>query len=365
MNNSMIAPLSMESVGCPPNLGTYRRIVLLTEGLSTPFYAKTAMSLLRYRREDVVAVLDTCEQGKSADDLFGIGDNVPVVASLDDVNAAAIFVGTASIGGKLPETYRAPILAALSHGMDVVSGLHDFLSEDAEFRAAANEHGCHLFDVRRNNENVTSTGQPFRSGCLRIHTVGQDCSLGKMVASLEVQRELVRREIDARFVATGQTGIMVSGDGVPVDCVVSDFVNGSVEALVRRNEHHDVLLIEGQGSISHPSFSAVTMGLLQGCAPDGLIYCYEVGRKTFKGLDRVPLLSHRTMIDAYNVNASLRHPTQVIGIAMNGRNVSADEAEAERGRMEAEFGLPVCDVYRDGAAPLADAVSRLRQELGK
>lgn len=343
----------------------YRRIALLTEGFSTPFYAKTAMSLLRYRREDVVAVLDAGENHKCAEDLFGIGDTTPVVASLDSLDADAVFLGTASIGGKLPATYRSHILSALARGIDVVSGLHDFLSDDPEFRAAEIANGCRLIDVRRNNEKTTSSGQPFRSGCLRIHTVGQDCTLGKMVASLEVQRELARRNVDAQFVATGQTGIMVSGDGVPVDCVVSDFVNGAVEALVRRNQNHDVLLIEGQGSISHPSFSAVTMGLLHGCAPDGLIYCYEVGRRAVKGLNEVPLLPHRTMIDAYKANAALRQPARMIGIAMNSRHVSPDEADAECERIEAEFGLPVCDVYRHGAAPLADAVLSLKRELGK
>ncbi|QDT63594.1 DUF1611 domain-containing protein [Calycomorphotria hydatis] len=365
MSSSLIATVLTQPADSHSKISSYRRIVLLTEGLSTPYYAKTAMSLLRYRREDILAVLDSAEEGKSAKELFGIGDDVPVVASLDDLDSDALFLGTASMGGKLPETYRAHIHAALARGMDVISGLHDFLSNDPEFSEAADLNECSLIDVRRNNEQTTSTGQPFRQDCLRIHTVGQDCSLGKMVTSLEVQKELVRRDLDAQFVATGQTGIMVSGDGVPVDCVVSDFVNGAVEALVRRHDHHDILLIEGQGSISHPSFSAVTMGLLHGCAPDGLIYCYEVGRHTVKGLDNVPLLSHRTMINTYEANAALKHPAQVIGIAMNSRHVSTDEAEAERERLKAEFCLPVCDVYRHGAAELADAVLDLKQELGK
>ncbi|MFG0263213.1 MAG: DUF1611 domain-containing protein [Novipirellula sp. JB048] len=344
---------------------SYKRIVLLTEGFSTPFYAKTAISLLRYRRGDVVAVLDATERGRSADDLFGVGDTVPVVSSLADLDADALFLGTAVAGGQLPAAWRSLILDALSRGIDVVSGMHDFLIDDPEFKRAAETNGCSLIDVRRNDQQLTSTGQPFRDECLRIHTVGQDCSLGKMVVSLEVQRELAARGEDAQFVATGQTGIMLCGAGVPVDCVVSDFVNGSVEALVRRNEQHRILLVEGQGSISHPSFSAVTMGLLHGCAPDGLIYCYEVGRSTVKGLDHVPLLPHRTMIDAYLAVAALRHPSRVIGIAMNSRHVSAAQADEERRRMEQQFKLPVADVYRDGAARLADAVLGLQRELGE
>lgn len=344
---------------------SYRRIVILTEGFSEPFYAKIAMSLLRYRPDDVIAVLDATEKGKFASDLFGVGDRVPVVSSLDNLNADALFLGTAVTGGNLPSAWRKIILDALSRGMDIVSGMHDFLSKDPEFTSVAEVNGCLLLDVRRNEQQLTSTGEPFRSDCLRIHTVGQDCNLGKMVVSLEVQRELAGRGEDAQFVATGQTGIMICGDGVPVDCVVSDFVNGSVEALVRRNEQHDILLIEGQGSISHPSFSSVTMGLLHGCAPDGLIYCYELGRTSVKGLDNVPLLPHRTMIDAYLANASLRHPSRMIGIAINSRRVTAALADEERDRMEQEFGVPVSDVYRHGAAPLADAVLALKRELGK
>lgn len=313
----------------------------------------------------MIAVLDGSVNETSAQQLFGVGDATPVVNSLDGLNADAIFLGTAAAGGKLPELWRPIIMDALARGVDIVSGMHDFLALDPEFCRAAEQNNCCLIDVRRNHENVTSTGEKLREGCLRIHTVGQDCSLGKMVVSLEVQRELVARGKDAQFVATGQTGIMISGDGVPIDCVVSDFVNGAAEALIRRHQHHDVLLIEGQGSISHPSFSAVTMGLLHGSCPDGLIYCYEVGRDTVKGLDSVPLLSHRTMIDAYQTIASLRHPARVIGIAMNGRNVTPEAAAAERERMQQEFGLPVCDVYRDGAGQLADAVACLKQESGE
>ena len=158
---------------------------------------------------------------------------------------------------------------------------------------------------------------------------------------------------------------MISGDGIPIDCVVADFVNGAAESLVRRNEHHDILLIEGQGSLSHPSFSAVTLGLLHGCAPDGLIFCYEVGRTMVKGLNDVPLVPIKTLIECYERVASLRHPCRFIGIAMNSRNVSADEAAMEREQMTSEFGLPTCDVFRDGPGALADAVVDLQKELSR
>lgn len=341
----------------------YRRIALLTEGFSQPFYAKTAMSLLRYRPDDVVAVLDAGEAGKTAADLFGVGGDTPIVAGLDGLKADAVFLGIAAPGGRLPEAWRGLIGDALRRGADVVSGMHDFLADDSEFAALAAESGAALVDVRKNRERDTSTGLPFRPGCLRVHAVGHDCSVGKMVVTLELERELVRRGVDAKFLATGQTGIMIAGAGVPIDCVVSDFVNGAAEALVRRNEAHDVLLIEGQGSVSHPSFSGVTTGLLHGCAPHGLIYCYEVGRTRVKGLDGVEIPPHRRLIDVYETLASLRQPCRVIGVAINGSKVSLEEAEAERDRIQAELGLPVCDVYRHGAGVLADAVSELRRDV--
>ncbi|MEZ5944822.1 MAG: DUF1611 domain-containing protein [Planctomycetaceae bacterium] len=346
------------------DLKNYHRIVLLTDGFSTPFLAKTAISLLRYRRDDISAVLDREFAGKDACEIFGTGAGVPVVDSLPS-NADSIFIGIAPPGGKLPGKWKEVICEALRRGIDVVSGLHDFLSLDAEFVALAKAHGSQLVDVRRNTEKETASAAPFRDGCLRIHTVGHDCSVGKMVVTLELERELSQRGLDARFLATGQTGIMISGDGVPIDCVVADFVNGAAEALVRRNEHHDVLLVEGQGCISHPSFSAVTLGLLHGCAPHGLIFCYEVGRKEVKGLSGIPLKQISELILAYEMAASLRHPCKVIGIAMNGRNVSEEILQEERRRIEREFNLPVCDVYRDGSAPLAEAVMNLRQELFK
>lgn len=341
----------------------YRRIILLTDGFSTPFLAKTAISLLRYRQNDIVAILDSTKANATADELFSAGGDIPVVSVTDGLNADALFIGIAPPGGKLPEPWQSIVMDALRKGIDVVSGLHDFLSDDEDFSRVAKENHCRLIDVRRNNERSTAKCHPFRKGSLRIHTVGHDCSVGKMVVALEVQRDLAERQIDANFVATGQTGIMICGDGVPIDCVVSDFVNGAAEALVKRHEHHDVLLIEGQGCISHPSFSAVTLGLLHGCAPDGLIFCYEVGRVMAKGLDNIPLLPNRTLIDAYQTNASLRHPCRVIGIAMNSRHVSAEEAAFERRRVQQEFGLPVCDVYRDGAKDLADGVIELQKEL--
>lgn len=345
-------------------LPVHKNIALLTDGFSTPFYAKTAMSLMKYRPGEVIAVIDQKEVGKKAVDLFKMGGDVPVVAGLESIpQCDSIYLGIATPGGKLPEAWRPLLRQAIQGGIDIVSGLHDFLIDDPEYVALAKISGCQLVDVRRNSYKKTAKCHPFRSECIRIHSVGNDCSIGKMVTTLEVERELARRGYSAKFVATGQTGIMITGEGAPIDCVVSDFVNGAVEELVAKNEHHDFVLIEGQGSISHPAFSAVTAGLLHGGAPQGLLFCYEAGRTHVKGLKDIPIVPMEQQIAVVEAMANLRYPSKVIGISINTRTLSDEEALREVAAAEDRFGLPACDVYRHGATKIADACEKLRQQL--
>jgi len=341
-------------------------MVILTEGKSTPQDAKTAISLLRYRANDVVAILDSTVAGQSTEATMGVASNVPIIKSLAAApDADSVFIGIAPPGGALPPPWRGVLLEAISLGLHVVSGLHTFLSEDEEFASVAQARGVRLIDVRKNDERTVAEASSFSPHCLRVHTVGQDCSVGKMTAGLELERVLRARGVGARFLATGQTGIMICGDGVPVDCVVADFISGATEQLVLRNQDCDVVLVEGQGSLSHPSFSGVTLGLLHGCAPDAMIMCYEVGRRSVKGRDHVPLRSLAELIGFYEHAASLRHPSRVVAVAMNSRRVTPTAADAERQRVEAELGLPVCDVFRHGADALADPIEQmLRQRRG-
>lgn len=351
------------------DIAKFRRMAILTEGKSTPQYAKTAISLLRYRHNDVAAILDSTAAGQSTEATLGVESNVPIVASLAAApETDSLLIGIAPAGGALPPEWRGILLEAISRGLHVVSGLHTFLSEDEEFARAARARGVRLIDVRKNDERTVACASEFSAKCLRVHTVGQDCSVGKMTAALELERVLRERGVDARFLATGQTGIMIRGEGVPVDCVAADFISGATEQLVLRNQECDVVLVEGQGSLAHPSFSGVTLGLLHGCAPDALIMCYEVGRETVKGCDHVPLRPLAELIRFYEQAASLRGPSRVVAVAMNSRKATPAAAEAERRRVEAELGLPVCDVFRHGAQALADPIEQLiyrrRSELG-
>ncbi len=191
---------------------------------------------------------------------------------------------------------------------------------------------------------------------MRIHTVGQDCSVGKMLASVELTLGLKKRGYDAKFIATGQTGIMIEGDGCPVDCVVSDFVNGAVEKLILANQHHDFLLIEGQGSLSHPRYSAVTLGLLHGCVPQGMILVYEAGRKNVHGMDYIPLTPLKKIVEMNEMMASLAMPSKVIGVAMNSRSALArgGGSRTGSGTAGAWYSRVRCDSPRTGRFDRSD-----------
>jgi uncharacterized NAD-dependent epimerase/dehydratase family protein len=334
-----------------------RRIVILTEGHTNPLTAKTASCVIRYRGAEVVAVLDSTQAGRTTQELLAVGGATPVVARLNDAPGAnTLLIGIAPPGGRIPPAWRTIILDAIGRGMAVVSGLHDFLADDPEFAAAAATSGAQLVDVRRNNERDVAHRRGLREDCLRIHTIGQDCSVGKMVVAVELTRALQRAGRDAKFIATGQTGIMIEGNGVPIDCVVADFVNGAIEKQVLAHQHHDVLVVEGQGSLAHPRYSAVTLGLLHGCAPHGMVLCYEAGRTHTHNMEYVPLAPLATLRTAYETMANLIAPSRVIGVAINSRRLSDLEAAAERDRVRGELGLPACDVLRDGPDELVDAI---------
>jgi uncharacterized NAD-dependent epimerase/dehydratase family protein len=340
---------------------TSRRMVIITDGHNDAHTAKTAICLLRYRPQEVVAVFDRQSAGRTCQEVFGTGGHIPIIRSLAEAPGANTFlVGIAPPGGKIPTEWRPIILDAIARKLTIVSGLHDLLIEDVEFRQAAQRRGVELVDVRRNDEHDVAQRQGIREECLRVHTIGNDCSVGKMVTSVEVAVGLNRVGIDAAFVATGQTGILVAGSGCPVDRVISDFVSGAAENLVLANQHHDVIVVEGQGSLFHPRYSCVTLGLLHGLMPDGLILCYEMGRTAYYGMEKVALPSLEKVVEFYESAANIMHPCRVIGVAVNGRPFGDDVVAAECDQVSGRLGLPACDVIRHGPTRLVEAVVALR-----
>lgn len=343
-----------------------RKIILLTEGYTNPHRAKTAVSLIRYRPEEVVAVLDKHSAGRSCGEMLGMGGDLLIVASLGEAPSAdTLLLGIAPPGGRVPKTWRPIILEAIGRKMDIVSGMHEFLCDDDEFTRAAQKSGSKLIDVRRNDEHEVATGQGLRESCLRIHTVGNTSNCGKMVAAIELTAGLKRQGIDAKFVATGQSGIMVEGDGCPIDCVVADFIAGAAERLVLANQDHEAIVVEGQGSLVHPRYSGVTLGLLHGLRPDGLILCYQMGRDTTFDMDDNKLPSLERILQFNETAANFMHPCKVVGVSVNGRNFSDEQVAEESQQVAARLGLPACDVIRHGPEKLVEAVLDLKRRLGK
>ena len=342
---------------------TPRRMIVLTDGYRDPHTAKTAICVIRYRPEEVVAVLDRQGAGRTAGDWLGVGGRIPVVAAVADApEANALLVGIAPPGGKLPPHWRPILLEAVHRRLTVISGLHDFLADDRRVGPRRRQHGRELIDLRRNDEHDVADRQGIRAGCLRIHTVGNDCSCGKMVAAVELSRGLVRAGVDAAFVATGQTGMLVAGSGCPIDRVIADFLSGAAEKLVLANQHHDVIVVEGQGSLFHPRYSGVTLGLLHGLMPHGLVLCYEMGRTAVAGMESVPLASLEKVVAFYEAAANVMHPCRVIGVAVNGQRFPRDaDVAAECDRVERALGLPACDVLRQGPGKLVQAVLELKK----
>ena len=336
-----------------------RKMVLLTWGHSNPRTAKTATGLLRYCPDECVAVFDPDNAGRLAREFLETGGETPMISKLEEAPGAdTLVMGIAPPGGRIPGAWRAVLLEAIDRGMNILSGLHDFLSDDVELARAAAAKNVKITDVRKNNFRQIARREGLNPNCLRIHTVGHDCSVGKMVVSLELSRGLTARGRDAQFVATGQTGIMVAGAGLPLDCIVADFVSGGAEQLVLDNQHHEIIVVEGQGSLVHPSYSGVTLSLLHGCLPHALVFVFEAGRDCVGGLDHVQLPSLAKQRELFEQMASIYQPCEVIGFAMNGRRLSPEDAHRLSQQIENEMQLPVVDVIRDGSDRLLDAVER-------
>ena len=340
-----------------------RKMVLLTWGHSNPWTAKTAAGLLRYCPDECVAVFDPDNAGRLAHELLETGGSTPIISKLEQApDADTLVLGIAPPGGRIPAAWRAVLLEAIERGMNLLSGLHDFLSDDVELVRAAAAKKVKITDVRKNNFRQIARREGINPNCLRVHTVGHDCSVGKMVVSLELARGLMARGRDAQFVATGQTGIMVAGEGLPLDCIVADFVSGGAEKLVLDNQHHEIIVVEGQGSLVHPAYSGVTLSLLHGCLPHALVFVFEADRDCIGGLEHVQLPSLAEQRKLFEVMASIYQPCSTIGFAMNGRKLAPEDAHRLAQQIENDMQLPVVDVIREGADRLLDAVERFHSQ---
>ncbi len=344
---------------------TRRYAILAPERFATD--AKTAHGVLRYRGDDVVVVIDPSLAGRRVSEVMPqLRSDAPIVASVADALAFAptsLLIGTAPKGGGLTPEWRAAVLEAIGAKLEIVSGLHDILDKDRELHVAALAAGTTIWDVREPPEVPLFSGDVYAVAAPIVLTVGNDCAVGKMSVALEVVRAANAAGKNARFVPTGQTGILIAGWGICVDRVISDFAPGAAEQLVLYAAHEgaDLIVVEGQGAINHPAYAPVTLALMTGCAPDALILVFEPRRVAIESYE-TPTLPYAEAIELHERLLGTIKPAEVVGVALNTHGLTETEARAEIARARDETRLPADDVVRFGAdrfyAEIASRISK-------
>jgi uncharacterized NAD-dependent epimerase/dehydratase family protein len=311
--------------------------------------------VVKYGADPVVAILDTERAG-------GTYEGIPIVATVNDAlcfNPTTALVGVATQGGRFPPAWRELLKSCIAKGLDVENGLHQFIADDPELAELAQRHGVELRDLRRPPEGLNvPTGENLRLPARIVLTVGSDCAIGKMTVALELDRAARARGLASVFVPTGQTGIAIAGWGIAVDAVVSDFIAGAAERLVVEGVERggELLFVEGQGSITHPAYSGVTLGLIHGSAPHAFVLCHEAGSVEHEGFPGHPLTGLPELVDLHERLSLRARPAKVAAIAVNTRRLDEDAARAAVAEVAAETGLPADDPVRFGPDRLLDAV---------
>lgn len=344
-----------------------RRIAILAEGKFDIFSAKTAVGVLRYSPHEIVAVVDSVNAGNTVQEVLGFGGDIPVVASVGDaakLSPEVLLIGIAPTGGQLPTEWRHFIDEAIAARLDIWNGMHVFLSEDPHFASAASVAGVKLWDVRKPRPDlVVADGSALNVKALKVLAVGSDCNVGKMTTMLEMQREYNRRGFKGGFVATGQTGILIEGEGTPLDAIPGDFMSGEVERLVVENDKRgcDAIFVEGQGALAHPGFGAVTHALLLGTMPDAMILCHQPSRDNYRPNYSVPVAPLPAVIKMYEAVLEVYGAPKIVGVALNTYEMTAPAAAALVEATERVLGLPTVDPIRNGVGKLVDVIEALAQ----
>jgi uncharacterized NAD-dependent epimerase/dehydratase family protein len=348
----------------PVSASRERRLLLLAEGHSAdPHFGKTARGVLRYRPEHVVAVLDSERAGSTE-------DGVPIVGSVDDAlgfNPTTALVGVATQGGRFPPAWRELLKSTIAKGLDLESGLHEFISDDAELVGLARRFGVELRDLRKPPAGLNvPTGGNLTHRAKVVLTVGSDCAIGKMTVSLELDAEARRRGVASEFVPTGQTGIAIAGWGISVDAVVADFIAGAAEQLVLEGVSRggELLWVEGQGALLHPAYSGVTLGLIHGSAPHAFVLCHQAGQTAIDGDGRFPIPPLAELVELHERISLGARPARVAAIALNTRELDEGAAKEAIAAAEAETGLPADDPVRFGADRITSFVLETVAETG-
>ncbi len=327
------------------------RLVILAHDTLVGFGGKTARGVYFYSPHEIVAIVDRKHAGMDASQLFPGKRSVPILKNLSDVKEDydTLIVGSAPIGGKLPDFWREEIKLALKEGKTVISGLHDFLSEDKEFKRIAEEYGARIWDVRKPPKDFKVADGSARDAPT-ILVVGTDCSVGKMVTAIELHKIALEKGLNSAFVATGQTGIMVGADqGYVIDRIPGDFMAGAVEEMVNNVKDRDIIFVEGQGDLVHPAYSGVTLAILHGSYAKKIILAHDPTRKGHMEYEDFPIIPLEKSIELYEKLAEPVSGGKVVGISIDGENMTMEEIRRYKEKIEKELGLPAEDVLRFGA----------------
>lgn len=342
------------------------RYLIYSEGQFGTPSSKTGNSVIRYSAPHVAAVLDSRLAGKTAATVLGYGGDIPVVSSIDEGvrhGADALLVGIAMHGAGFTPELRSAIYDAIDRGLAIWNGLHTFVGDDPDLSALAAARNVAIQDVRRPPPDL-----PIGTGLVRnlnttvVLAVGSDANIGKMTVMLQLRAALRTAGVRAAFAATGQTGIFIEGWGVCVDAVIADFIAGAAESVtIQAARDADIVLVEGQGSILHPGYSGVSLGLLHGSLPHGLIVCHQPGRETFRHNSWLPIPPLAEVISLHEAMAAPLRPARTIGVSLNTSQLNDRDARSTIDRVADETGLPTTDPVRYDIGPLADAVRALNE----
>ena len=318
-----------------------------------PLAAKVAQGIRDWRPENAIGQfrMEGCQADMRLPDM--------TLAEARAAGAETLVIGVANRGGVISPAWKKVLIAALEEGFDLASGLHNLLRDEPDLVAVAKATGRSLHDVRVPNVQYPIANGVKRSG-KRCLAVGTDCSVGKMYTALAMDAEMKARGLKSSFRATGQTGILITGEGVPLDAVIADFIAGAVEWLTPDNDQDHWDMIEGQGSLFHISYSGVTMALVHGGQPDALILCHEPTRPHMRGLPDYEMPSLEALRDlALTLARQSNAAAQVVGVSINTAAFGEDEALAYLAEIEKRMGLPAVDPFRQGAARLCDALEAI------
>ncbi len=339
-----------------------KKYLVLAEGRSgDEHYGKTMRGIVHYAPDPVVAILDSERAGETYRE-------IPIVATVEEAVAygpTTATVGVATQGGRFPPAWRELLKDSIRAGLDLESGLHEFIGDDPELSALAREHGVELRDLRRPPPELSvPTGENLQVPAKIVLTVGSDCAIGKKTVAVELDLASRNRGLKSVFVPTGQTGIAIAGWGIAIDAVVADFLAGAAERLVVEGSSRggELLWVEGQGSLAHPAYSGVTMGLIHGSAPHAYVFVHKARATHVEGYPDHPLPELRDLIELHERMSLQLRPARVAAVALHTGGLDEEEARTEISKVAEETGLPTDDPVRFGADTLLDAVLKVVQD---